>query len=511
MKRKLVVYRILISLFTPLLFCIVMYFLNSPGIVTAFHHDNKLQQFDTKCYNDICVKYNLNDVGSISVNLVDSAEEAGMPIPEHIQFWFTNYPLSVNKNFTSIDLFPNTSVDSTSIESVLLNHPVISTSIFNEIPGPSIPREPFPHGNAMLSMVAKFKYIETPYISGYRYIGQYGQCVCPYSPSDFLYIFQGLSTNGQYAISAKLAVQIPITPDLSIPEGIQDNDQIIYEYNQLFANLIEQSVPEGFSPSLNSLDDLIQSFTIGSIIQTPPIEELANTLTPTEISPAKIKTPTISPSIDLKDNIGEPLPKNGYEPADGFLEQIFKKIIPPVNASDKKECQNRFKEKNCTWFVARQRSDVCLWIDPGEGNAYQWVDEARENGGEYGVMVRDYPEIGDIAVWSQGCGGTPYGLCEEPELACGHVALVTWTSQDHKTMIVQEMNWGIDRTNIPIDVLDCMSFISKPSLTNNSNEPESSSITPTVEITVTIPVPIPTQSESVPSNFMEWLINLLKL
>jgi surface antigen len=250
----------------------------------------------------------------------------------------------------------------------------------------------------------------------------------------------------------------------------------------------------------------------------PTRTSIPPTLTPvpatnTRIIPTSTHIPTIITIAPIKPTptklmAGGPLPKNGYEPGLTLLERILQSIAPPVDAFSPADCQARFTENNCTWFVAGKRPDVCQWITPGQGNAYQWVGQAQANGGNFGVIVRAKPQMGDIAVWGQGCGGTPAGTsCSEPQWACGHVALVTWVSSDEKRIKIQEMNWSEDRSNMEIPALDCMSFISQPS---KGSIPPSSKPTETPAITppVPVPVPAPTQSGTTPLNIIEWLKSL---
>ncbi len=219
---------------------------------------------------------------------------------------------------------------------------------------------------------------------------------------------------------------------------------------------------------------------------------------------------SIQPSPTPNEKIvGNPLPKNGYEPGLTLLERILQIVAPPVDASNPADCQARFTPNNCTWFVAGKRPDACQWITPGQGNAYQWVSQALTNGSAFGVTVRKSPQVGDIAVWSQGCGGTPTGTnCNDPDWACGHVAIVTWVSFDERRIKIQEMNWSFDRSNIEIHLLDCMSFISQPDGSNNSSSSAGNSSNHTVTPPVPVPVPTPIQPSTSPLNIIDWLRSL---
>jgi surface antigen len=251
-----------------------------------------------------------------------------------------------------------------------------------------------------------------------------------------------------------------------------------------------------------------QSSVVTINVLYPTNTPIPPTLTPippsaTQIPPSA--TPIPPASLPTTPPYDGPLPNDGYEPSLSLQDKIVQFFVPPVQANSPTDCQARFTVNNCTWFVAGKRPDVCQWIQPGQGNAYQWASQAQQyeqNGGSLGITVNTTPKAGDIAVWSQDCGGTPKGQCSGPVWACGHVAYVTWASSDGKTMKIQEMNWSVDRTNTTIDVLSCMSFISSPSQIISSNV----ALTPTV-IPIPIPSIIPTPSGQ-PSNLFQWIINL---
>jgi surface antigen len=224
--------------------------------------------------------------------------------------------------------------------------------------------------------------------------------------------------------------------------------------------------------------------------------------------------PTLAPTATPYDG---PLPNDGYEPSPSWLDKISQFFAPPVEASySPADCQQRFYEGQCTWFVAGKRPDACQWIASGMGNAYQWASQAKQkNASDLGINVSNVPHEGDIVVWSADCGGTSsipqsgepctIGASGNYE-GCGHVAYVTWASSDGKTINIEEMNWSIDRSNKPLEVLKCMSFISSPSEKNAT----SPSPAPT-NIATPNPVIVPTPSGE-PSTFnpFQWIIDLFK-
>ncbi|MBI3175126.1 MAG: CHAP domain-containing protein [Chloroflexi bacterium] len=220
--------------------------------------------------------------------------------------------------------------------------------------------------------------------------------------------------------------------------------------------------------------------------------------TATPLPPTRTKIPpsvtSIPPSpIPTNPSYDGALSGDGYEPSPSWLEKILQIFAPPVEASySPTDCQSKFTVNNCTWFVADKRPDVCQWIQPGQGNAYQWTSQAQQNGSPFGVSVNKNPsEIGDIVVWSPYCAGS---------LEYGHVALVTGISSNGKTIDIDEMNWSIGNGHRTIDIADCMDFISNPAPV--------STFTPT-PITPPNPVIVPTPSEQ-PFNPFQWIIDLFK-
>lgn len=121
----------------------------------------------------------------------------------------------------------------------------------------------------------------------------------------------------------------------------------------------------------------------------------------------------------------------------------------------------------CVAYVSVRRPDSLNWLQYG-ADAYKWDDMARQYGGAYGVTVTSYPNQGegDIAVWERGCDGR--------SSTSGHVAYVTSTSNDGKSITVDERNVDndgqIQRGNT-YSVLPCMSFIHKPGSSQEQSPP----------------------------------------
>jgi surface antigen len=251
-----------------------------------------------------------------------------------------------------------------------------------------------------------------------------------------------------------------------------------------------------------------------------PIPSPTDTLVPTQAK--ELSQPTIQ--VETYDS---PPAGDGYSPVPlkiGVFEKIFQFIVPPAEASYSAEaCQQKFEGKNkdyvgqCTWYMAGQRPDACEWITPGMGNAYQWVDQAQQNGSAFGVAVSTTPHVGDIAVWlpstEEGCDGAspipPTGPCTLAQSnnieGCGHVASVAGISPDGKTINIKEYNWNVDRGygERKIKVPSCMRFIGKPGA--------SASLQGSGKVTLNTPVPqvVPVPSGKAVDPF-QWILNLFK-
>lgn len=112
---------------------------------------------------------------------------------------------------------------------------------------------------------ARAAYVETSDLTGISYITAYQQAVQPLLQSDFLYTFQGISTDGAYYVSAVFRVN---------PETLPTEMQSDFDYqaflDQLPTYLDESAVqlsnaaPETFAPALGLLDEVVQSFAIES-------------------------------------------------------------------------------------------------------------------------------------------------------------------------------------------------------------------------------------------------------
>jgi hypothetical protein len=128
--------------------------------------------------------------------------------------------------------------------------------------------------NAGAVFAADAQIIPFQYGSGVRALTIYAQYFAPANNEDLFYHFQGLTDDGQTYIIAILPVTHPGLPrdsqDEAMPPGsdfpafpcYEASEQDLADYYRTVSDLLAAADPDSFSPSLNDLDNLIQSLLI---------------------------------------------------------------------------------------------------------------------------------------------------------------------------------------------------------------------------------------------------------
>jgi hypothetical protein len=110
--------------------------------------------------------------------------------------------------------------------------------------------------------------------SGIRFLTEYAQYPAPVNNHELFYQFQGFTNDGEYYVVAILPITAPVlaeTSDAGSPlpfDGVQypffadPNTETLQKYYGDVANLLNATRPEVFTPSVNQLDQLIQSIQI---------------------------------------------------------------------------------------------------------------------------------------------------------------------------------------------------------------------------------------------------------
>lgn len=126
--------------------------------------------------------------------------------------------------------------------------------------------------NAGQLFAAQIQIIHFANGSGIRFLTEYGQYFATANNHDLFYQFQGLTNDGKYYILAILPVSHPllahddnpetIPPSGGIPFPGYENDNALNMYYADVVNLLNSAAPKDFTPTLTSLDALIQSINI---------------------------------------------------------------------------------------------------------------------------------------------------------------------------------------------------------------------------------------------------------
>jgi hypothetical protein len=117
----------------------------------------------------------------------------------------------------------------------------------------------FPAGQVIR---ARAQYVETAAVNGIAYVTVYRQDASPFTGDEFMYTFQGLSTDGQYYVSAIFRLTTDLFP--AEPEPDFDMEAFMAGINEYFMESIttlNEAAPEDFTPSLATLDAVIQSIS----------------------------------------------------------------------------------------------------------------------------------------------------------------------------------------------------------------------------------------------------------
>lgn len=122
-----------------------------------------------------------------------------------------------------------------------------------------------PEFPAAQAIRARAHYVENDLVKGISYITIFRQDVSPFLSSEFFYTFQGISIDGTNYVTAIFRVNASMFP----AEMASDFDYDAFSKD--FVNYLNQSVtslnaavPSDFTPSLDTLDTIAQSFTFSS-------------------------------------------------------------------------------------------------------------------------------------------------------------------------------------------------------------------------------------------------------
>jgi heat shock protein HslJ len=140
------------------------------------------------------------------------------------------------------------------------------------------------------------QYVQTSSI-GISYITVYRQDASPFLANEFLYTFQGISTDGSTYVSAIF----PVTTTLFPTEFGEDFDYDAFaaaydEYIVESSATLNTAAPTDFTPSLTTLNTIISSFTVtGTSAAAPTAIAVQPTVAPVQTTP--LPTTAAQPTI----------------------------------------------------------------------------------------------------------------------------------------------------------------------------------------------------------------------
>lgn len=117
--------------------------------------------------------------------------------------------------------------------------------------------------NAGQLFQSNLSYLEFQNGSGARWLSQYGQALFPIGFPSLFYTFQGFTTDGVYFISLILPIDHPVLPPA---ESVPLDDAFYNNYDNYASetrNLLNSQSDSSFMPSLELLDQLVESITVG--------------------------------------------------------------------------------------------------------------------------------------------------------------------------------------------------------------------------------------------------------
>ncbi|MFZ1043244.1 MAG: hypothetical protein WCA79_00400 [Anaerolineales bacterium] len=126
--------------------------------------------------------------------------------------------------------------------------------------------QPLPEGLPSGQFNADVQSINFANGNGIRYLTQFDQSPLPANNRELFYYFHGITNDGNYYVQVVLPIQSPFLPPDNNPSSPLPRNGIPFHGDQSYFNAVEQQLnatpPDQFSPSLTSLDALVQSIKV---------------------------------------------------------------------------------------------------------------------------------------------------------------------------------------------------------------------------------------------------------
>lgn len=217
-------------------------------------------------------------------------EQPGGPNVKHTEFTLFNGAYEPQAGFLGdgiVSVYNTTdfagyelaTTEFTNLQSLLAERPDLSAFLVPS-DGTNTSNLPYlPVVGASQVVRAQAQYIDTGTLQGVSYITAYRQDVSPFTSNGFLYTFQGLSSDGAHYVSVVIYLDTSLFP-AEIPADF-DYDALSQDYLAYLTESITtltNATPDDFSPSLTTLNELVQTISFGESTSTPAPDIAATTI-----------------------------------------------------------------------------------------------------------------------------------------------------------------------------------------------------------------------------------------
>lgn len=217
---------------------------------------------------NLTVSLDLNGIGqNFTTEIIDtsSVDKENAPyweiLPQYTVLTISGYPITNHLMKPQIFIYPVNELKNTNEEAGKITNN-LQALINNQQPGENLPF--LPMFNAAQVMTAQVKFLDFQNGQGVRFITQFDQAPLPINNYELIYTYQGLTKDGLYYVSAVLPVNLSGLPaDQQITD--QDPTDFVNNFPAYLENTVQtinQQADGDFSPTLKSLDEMIQSIEI---------------------------------------------------------------------------------------------------------------------------------------------------------------------------------------------------------------------------------------------------------
>ena len=307
--------------------------------------------------------------------LVAPATEAfGESYPSYTQFTLVNYPSRNRRLEPQIQIYAVSELGETGTQVAQALKELLADKPPSVQAGIGIPVLSIRGAGQLLD--AQVHYLTFANGTGVRVLTQFAQNFWPINNADLVYVFQGLTSDNAYYVSAVLPVAAPFLPEqvddpaavpavdgVSFPASNSPNFGEEYSsYQRAIIQKLNETAPDEFTPSLKILDALIESIQVESNVlssENSPASSPCLNAPPTRLSVGQFAYVNPDP----------PLPNNLRK--DAGTNQDFTGEIPPGKAMkilDGPKCSDGW----VWWKVRALETELVGWTPEGDKRDY-WL------------------------------------------------------------------------------------------------------------------------------------------